>query len=241
MALKFGSSKSEFGLRSGTANKGGLPFKQMGSTPAKGVFDIGLKVAAGLQDKPKSEFKKLSDWEATTKQENIDNEVQEVKDKTDKDITSTKKKELGWEKLQHQKDILDFQKQKHADKNKPVEKHSMTAEEIKKGKSKAKARDIFTALGSGKAEFGYQQAFDDKIAGFDTATAEKTENQEELLPAEQFVDDDSYKTASIDETKSTAEKMGMGFEPIGENPRQEDENYDEYGNYKPDYPKIYKG
>jgi len=92
-----------------------------------------------------------------------------------------------------------------------VTKTSMTAEEIKKGKSKAKARDIFTALGSGKAEFSHQQAFDDKIAGFDVKAAEKTENQEELPPAEQFVDDGSY-TAVSDAKSSTGEDMFGGID-----------------------------
>ena len=207
MALKFGSSKSEFGLRSGTANKGGLPFKQMGSTPAKGVFDIGLKVAAGLQDKPKSEFKKLSDWEATTKQENIDNEVQEVKDKTDKDITSTKKKELGWEKLQHQKDILDFQKQKHADKTSTT-KTSISKEQEKEMEKTAMIRDAIESATAGKSVFTRQDAHDEKMLGLDIKTAEKTENQEELDSDDQFVDDGSYKVVSDAKSKTGSEMFG---------------------------------
>ena len=202
--LKFGSSKSEFGLRSGTANKGGLPFKQMGSSPTKEVFDIGLKVAAGLQDKPESLFAK---YPPKTKESIADEEAQKVLAKTDKDIASTKKKDLDERKYDLKVRQQDFLEKKYADKTSTT-KPSMTADEIKKGKSKAKARDIFTALGSGKAEFGHQQAFEDKIAGFDVKAAEKTENQEELPPAEQFVEPDSYVTASTGGSRTGSEIMG---------------------------------
>ena len=214
MALKFGSSKSEFGLRSGSANKGGLPFKEMGGTPAKGLWEAFQKGLSGrtreIGEKSGLGIESVKTKEDVQKEE-ADKQTQKVVDKTDKDITTTKKKELGWEKLQHQKDVLDFEKQKHTDKTSTT-KPSMTAEEIKKGKSKAKARDIFTAMGSGKAEFGHQQAFEDKMTGLDVATAEKTENQEELPPAEQFVDDGSY-TAVSDAKSSTGSEM---FGEIGE-------------------------
>ena len=211
MALKFGSSKSEFGLRSGTANKGGLPFKQMGSSPTKGIFDIGLKVAAGLQNKPESLFAK---YPSKTKESIADEEAQEVLAKTDKDIASTKtaeEKKSYEDRLASVKERdISLQEKKYADKTSTT-KPSMTAEEIKKGKSKAKARDIFTAMGSGKAEFSHQQAFEDKMTGLDVATAEKTENQEELPPAEQFVDDGSY-TAVSDAKSSTGSEMFGGID-----------------------------
>jgi len=251
--LKFGSSKSEFGLRSG--NKSSLPFKEMGSSPVKQGLDlefVGGEIVPKKKDSSEGLLNKLKNYKDTTQKENIDKQVQKVVDKTDNDIASTKKKDLDERKYDLKVRQQDFLEKKYADKNKPVEKPSMTAEEIKKGKSKAKARDIFTTMSSGKAEFGYQQAFEDKIAGMDVKTAEKTENQEELPPAEQFVEDDSYVTAStggsrtgteifggIDEKKNVKSK---GSVPVyGENPRQDDRNYDKHGNYKPDNPEIYAG
>jgi len=196
--LKFGSSKSEFGLRSGTANKGGLPFKQMGSSAVKqGEIDW-----SNVLGKKENEIK-LGNVETRT-QDEIKNEQANERIAISKSQAETSAGELA---LRREKEET---RKKELEESK-VTKTSMTAEEIKKGKSKAKARDIFTALGSGKAEFSHQQAFDDKIAGFDVKAAEKTENQEELPPAEQFVDDGSY-TAVSDAKSSTGEDMFGGID-----------------------------
>ena len=198
--------KGPFKMRSGNAT----PFKEMGSTPAKGLWETFQKGLSGRTREigEKSEIQKLGDWEKEAKTEETAKEVQKVVDKTDNDIASTKKKDLDERKHDLKVRQQDFLEKKYADKNKPVEKPSMTAKEIKEGKEIAKARDIFKTMSSGQAEFGYQQAFDDKITEMDVKTAEKTENQEELPPAEQFVEPDSYVSASKGKSKTGSEMFG---------------------------------
>ena len=83
----------------------------------------------------------------------------------------------------------------------------MSAKEIKKGKSKALAQDIFASLDQKRSVFDAQNAFDEKMLGLDITTAEKTENQEEL-PNESIVEDDSYITASKGKSKTGSEMFG---------------------------------
>ena len=158
--LKFGSSKSEFGLRSGSTNKGGLPFKQMASSPAKidlvsGQFGIGKNPGG------ESDMMKLSRWDKEAKTEKTAKDVQKVKDKTEKDVSTSEKSILAknkWKK-EHELNVRkqDF-KEKVYEEGKTSKK---TGPSIEQQLADRKLKDLQTKK-TRLGEKGYSKGWSEK-------------------------------------------------------------------------------
>jgi len=204
-----------FNLRSG--NKSGLPFKEMGSSAVKqsehfgpGIKPVSGQFGQGENPGGESEIMKLSRWEDEAKTKKTANEVQKVVDQTDEKIASTKAKE---EKKSYEDRLasvkerdISLQEKKYADKTSTT-KTSISKEQEKEMKKTAMIRDAIESATAGKSVFTRQDAHDEKMLGLDITTAEKTENQEEL-PNESIVEDDSYITASKGKSKTGSEMFG---------------------------------